>query len=74
MFCSYFWAKFLRFKIHFILSRLQSLKEKEIQTVREAFIKHSHARFMKYFFCHMPFGKKQTYIKEVEEASLERLA
>ncbi len=70
----------LGFNIHllgserYILSRLQSLNEKEIQTVREAFIKYSHARFMKYFFCHMPFGKKQTYNKEVKKASLGRLA
>ncbi|MEM3788277.1 MAG: GNAT family N-acetyltransferase [Candidatus Bathyarchaeia archaeon] len=70
----------LGFNIHllgserYILNRLQSLNEKEIQTVREAFIKYSHARFMKYFFCHMPFGKKQTYNKEVKKASLSRLA
>jgi len=29
---------------------------------------------MKYFFCHMPFGKKDAYAKEVMEASLERLS
>ncbi|KPV61961.1 MAG: hypothetical protein AOA65_2129 [Candidatus Bathyarchaeota archaeon BA1] len=29
---------------------------------------------MKYFFCHMPFGKKQIYIEEVKRASLQRLA
>ncbi|MEM1540828.1 MAG: GNAT family N-acetyltransferase [Candidatus Bathyarchaeia archaeon] len=70
----------LGFNIHllgsekYVLSKLQSLSEKEIETIKEAFIGNCHARFMKYFFCHMPFGKKQTYIEEVRKASLERLA
>jgi hypothetical protein len=29
---------------------------------------------MKYFFCHMPFGKKQAYAEEVTKAGFERLA
>jgi len=29
---------------------------------------------MKYFFCHIPFGRKEVYAKEVMKASLERLA
>jgi hypothetical protein len=29
---------------------------------------------MKYFFCHMPFGRKEAYAKAVAEASLKRLA
>jgi hypothetical protein len=57
----------------YILNKLQALSEKEIQTIREAFIKHCHTRFMKYFFCHMPFGKKEAYAKAVIKASLERL-
>jgi hypothetical protein len=32
-----------------------------------------HARFMKYFFCHLPFGKKEAYSKAVIEADLTRL-
>jgi ABC-type lipoprotein export system ATPase subunit/GNAT superfamily N-acetyltransferase len=58
----------------YVLNKLQTLSDKEIQTIREAFIKHCHARFMKYFFCHVPFGKKEVYTKEVMKASLERLA
>jgi ABC-type lipoprotein export system ATPase subunit len=59
----------------YVLNKLQTLSEKEIQTIiKEAFIKHSHARFMKYFFCHMPFGRKRAYAKAVIEAGLERLA
>jgi hypothetical protein len=29
---------------------------------------------MKYFFCHVNFGRKQAYANEVRKASLERLA
>jgi hypothetical protein len=57
----------------YVLNKLQSLSEIEIQSIREAFIKHCHARFMKYFFCHIPFGRKNVYAKEVMKASLERL-
>ncbi|MEM3628324.1 MAG: ATP-binding cassette domain-containing protein [Candidatus Bathyarchaeia archaeon] len=70
----------LGFNIHllgsekYVLNKLKSLNETEVETIREAFIKHCHARFMKYFFCHMPFGKKQAYTEEVRKASLERLA
>jgi hypothetical protein len=28
---------------------------------------------MKYFFCHMPFGKREEYIREIRKASIERL-
>ncbi|MEM3697358.1 MAG: GNAT family N-acetyltransferase [Candidatus Bathyarchaeia archaeon] len=58
----------------YVLNKLQSLSEAEIRTVKEAFIKNRHARFMKYFLCHMPFGRKEIYEKEIMEAALERLA
>jgi hypothetical protein len=70
----------LGFNIHllgsekYVLNKLQSLSEIGVQTIKEAFIKHCHARFMKYFFCHMPFGRKEAYAKEVMKANLERLA
>ncbi len=51
-----------------------TLSEKEVAKIREAFIKHSHARFMKYFFPHKPFGEKEAYAEEVRKASLEKLA
>jgi ABC-type lipoprotein export system ATPase subunit/GNAT superfamily N-acetyltransferase len=57
----------------YVLNKLQSLTETEIDTIKEAFIKNCHVRFMKYFFSHMPFGKEQVYFKEVKKASLERL-
>lgn len=58
----------------YVLNKLQSLSETETQTIKEAFTKHCHARFMKCFFCHMPFGKKKVYAKEVSKANPERLA
>jgi tRNA(Met) C34 N-acetyltransferase TmcA len=70
----------LGFNIHllgsekYVLNKLRTLSNKEIQTIKEAFIKHCHARFMKYFFCHMPFGNKDIYAKEIMKASVERLA
>jgi hypothetical protein len=70
----------LGFNIHllgsekYVRNKLKNLCEKEIQTIKEAFIKHSHARFMKYFFCQMPFGRKEVYAKEVMKADFERLS
>jgi hypothetical protein len=58
----------------YVLSKLQSLSETEIQPIKEAFIKHSHARFMKYFFPHMLFGHKKVYVEEIKTAKLERLS
>jgi ABC-type ATPase with predicted acetyltransferase domain len=58
----------------YVLTKLQTLNTESIAKIREAFIKHPHARFMKYFFCHMPFGRKELYAKEVVKAGLERLS
>jgi hypothetical protein len=58
----------------YVLNKLHTLSGKEIQIIKEAFIKHCHARFMKYFFCHIPFGRKEVYAKEVMKAGAERLA
>ncbi|MEM2130493.1 MAG: hypothetical protein QXZ70_07845 [Candidatus Bathyarchaeia archaeon] len=69
----------LGFNIHllasekYVLNKLQSLSDVEVQTIRESFIKNCQPRFMKYFFCHMPFGRKQDYAKEVSTASVKRL-
>jgi ABC-type lipoprotein export system ATPase subunit/GNAT superfamily N-acetyltransferase len=58
----------------YVLNKLQTLNHKDIAKIKEAFIRYCHARYMKYFFCHVPFGKKQTYVEEIRRASLERLA
>lgn len=56
------------------LSKLQTLNYKQVARIREAFIKNSHARFMKYFFPHQLFGKREAYTNEIRETNLERLA
>jgi ABC-type ATPase with predicted acetyltransferase domain len=58
----------------YVLNKLQTLSNGDLEKLREAFIKHCHVRFMKYFFCHIPFGRKEVYAKEVMKANLERLA
>jgi hypothetical protein len=55
-------------------NKLQALSDKEVTKIREVFIKNSHARFMKYFFPHQLFGKREMYTKEIRKANLERLA
>jgi hypothetical protein len=58
----------------YVLNKLQTLSDEDLEKVREAFIKHCHARFMKYFFPHLLFGRKKVYVEEIKKASLERLA
>jgi hypothetical protein len=58
----------------YVLTKLQTLNAESIAKIREAFIKHPHARFIKYFFCHIPFGRKEAYAKEVMKTDVERLA
>ena len=58
----------------YVLGKIQTLSDKEVTKIREAFIRNSHARFMKYFFPHQLFGKREAYTKEIRKANLERLA
>jgi len=51
------------------LSKLQTLIDKEVAKIREAFIRNTHARFMKYFFPHQLFGKREAYTKEIGKTS-----
>ncbi|MEM3597244.1 MAG: GNAT family N-acetyltransferase [Candidatus Bathyarchaeia archaeon] len=70
----------LGFNIHllgsekYISYKLKTLSFEDIAKIKEAFIKYSHARFMKYFFCHMPFGRKKVYDGEILRVNFERLA
>jgi len=57
----------------YVLNKLQTLSSEELAKVREAFIKHCHTRFMKYFFPHLLFGHKKVYVEKIKKASLERL-
>ena len=58
----------------YVLNKLQTLSDEDIDEVREAFIKHCHTRFMKYFFPHLLFGHKKVYVEEINKVSLERLS
>jgi ABC-type lipoprotein export system ATPase subunit/GNAT superfamily N-acetyltransferase len=70
----------LGFNIHllgsekYVLAKLQTLNAESTAKIREAFIKHRHARFMKYFSCHTPFGRKDAYENELAAISLEKLS
>jgi len=57
-----------------VLDKLQTLSKTEVAIIKEAFIKHCHTRFMKYFFPRLLFGHKKDYVKDIKKASLERLA
>jgi hypothetical protein len=58
----------------YVVSKLQTLTEKDVLRIREAFAKHRHTRFMKSFSYHLPFGTRDAYIKEIMAADLNELA
>ena len=58
----------------YVLNKLHSLSEGQLQDVRHSFIENVHLRFMKEFFYHLPYGKKEVYRQSVEAADLEKLA
>jgi len=56
------------------MSQLKHLTESELSVVRQAFTKNAHLRYLKEFFYHQPYGKRQLYQQEVQAAGLEKLA
>jgi tRNA(Met) C34 N-acetyltransferase TmcA len=58
----------------YVVSKLQTLTEKDVLRIREAFAKYRHTRFMKSFSYHLPFGTRDAYIKEIIAADLGKLA
>jgi ABC-type lipoprotein export system ATPase subunit/GNAT superfamily N-acetyltransferase len=58
----------------YTLSKLAALADSELLTVRQAFKQHSHLRFMKEFFYHLPYGKKEAFKTCIDEASIKKLA
>ncbi|MGB9915103.1 MAG: hypothetical protein ACPLIG_02740 [Candidatus Bathyarchaeales archaeon] len=58
----------------YVLNKLRVLSGEDLETVREAFSKHCHARFMKYLFPHQVFGHRKDYVEAIKTASFERLA
>jgi hypothetical protein len=57
-----------------VLEKLQTLGDKDVVRIKEAFTRYNHPRFMKAFSHHLPYGWKQAYRKEIECLSLEKLA
>ena len=57
-----------------VVSKLQTLTEKDVLKIREAFAKYRHTRFMKSFSYHLPFGTKEAYVKEIMATDLDWLA
>lgn len=57
-----------------VLARLQSLETAELDLVREAFVKNSTPRFMKFFFHGMPYGRHKLFKEKIWTANLEKLA
>jgi hypothetical protein len=58
----------------YALSQLERLTDPELLSIRQAFMKNSHLRFLKEFFYHQPYGKRESYNREMQTASLEKLA
>ncbi len=58
----------------YVVSKLQTITEKDVSRIREAFAKYRHTRFMKNFSYHLPFGTRDAYIKEIMATDLEKLA
>jgi hypothetical protein len=58
----------------YVLNKLHSLSEEQLQDVRRAFIENMHVRFMKEFFFHQPYGKRELYKLRMQTATLEKLA
>jgi len=58
----------------YVLKKLQRMKGKQLNLLRQAFIQHNHQRFQKEFSPHQPYGKKKKYKTGVEKANLEKLA
>jgi len=58
----------------YVLSKLRSLSDKQLLDVRRAFMHNVHVRFLKEFFYHEPYGKRELYRQRVQTATLEKLA
>jgi GNAT superfamily N-acetyltransferase len=56
-----------------VKKKLQTLSEREIVQLREAFSKNRHMRFSKSFSYHLPYGTVETYRKQIKEAGLQKL-
>jgi ABC-type lipoprotein export system ATPase subunit/GNAT superfamily N-acetyltransferase len=58
----------------YVMSQLKRLTDTELSIVRQAFMKNAHLRYLKEFFYHQPYGKRELYQREVQKAGWEKLA
>jgi ABC-type lipoprotein export system ATPase subunit len=58
----------------YVLNKLRGLSDEQVLEMRHAFMKNVHVRFLKEFFYHEPYGKRELYRQRVETATLEKLA
>ena len=58
----------------YVCDVLQQLSSKDLETVKEAFARCGHVRFLKYFNGDLPFGHKEDYKKAVRNAGVLKLA
>jgi len=59
---------------NYVLNRLRCLSDKQILDIHHAFMQNVHPKFMKEFFYHEPYGKRELYKLRVQTATLEKLA
>jgi hypothetical protein len=57
-----------------VISKLQTLTDRDILKIKENYVKSRHTRFMKSFSYHLLFGTKDAYVKEIMAADLNKLA
>jgi len=58
----------------YTISKLKQLTKPELSLIRQAFIKNAHQRFLKEFSDDPYGGKRELYNKNIQTASLEKLA
>ena len=59
-----------------VSDKLQSLSPKQLEALKETFVKNDHPRFRREFAAnrHMPYGTAKAYGEGVRNASMERMA
>jgi len=57
----------------YVKSQLKRLKQTEVNTLKQAFMKNAHHRFLQEL-CHHPYGNRKLYKKKMQTASVDKLA
>jgi hypothetical protein len=58
----------------YVLNKLRNLSDEQLEDIRQAFMQNVHVRFLKEFFYHEPYGKRELYKLRMQTATLEKLA